>query len=171
MAELLWPSNNKERERERERERKRRRQKTRRWRKTGQSRQFETLSLSPFSLSLSHSLSPSSPPGGHFKKSSNHLPFSISLSFLRTKDVSWVPFVSPADPDRPRPVPDSEPDPGIRVPLLHWTRAEKHAGGNMVQNGIKLVFTLSVRSVKPWKYFNFPITFDNFYCLSTLMVA
>ena len=41
----------------------------------------------------------------------------------------------------------------------------------MVQNGIKLVFTLSVRRVKPWKYFNFPITFDNFYCLSTLMVA
>ena len=41
-SELLWPSNNKKRGR--------RRQKTRRWRKTGQSRQFETLSHSPLFL-------------------------------------------------------------------------------------------------------------------------
>ena len=64
--------------------------------------------------------------GGRFKKSSNHLPFSISL--LPRGERRLLGAIRLSD----RTVPDSEPDPGIRAPSLHWTRAEMHAGKDLV---------------------------------------
>ena len=68
--------------------------------------------------------------GGRFKKSSNHLPFSISLSpsLLRRGERRLLGAIRLSD----RTVPDSEPDPGISDPSLHWTLAEMHAGKELV---------------------------------------
>ena len=114
-SELLWPSNNKEGEEE-----DRKRDGGGKLASHGNSRHCLTL------LSFSSPLLLGLVAGGRFKKSSNHLPFSISL--LPRGERRLLGAIRLSD----RTVPDSEPDPGIRAPLLHWTRAEMHAGKELV---------------------------------------
>ena len=117
-SELLWPSNNKEGGRKREKKKTENETVEENWPVTAIRDIVSLSSLSPLLLGLVA--------GGRFKKSSNHLPFSISL--LPRGERRLLGAIRLSD----RTVPDSEPDPGIRAPSLHWTRAEMHAGKDLV---------------------------------------
>ena len=120
-SELLWPSNNKEGGRKREKKKTENETVEENWPVTAIRDIVSLSSLSPLLSSLVSWRAAVS------KSHPTIYPFP-SPSTLPRGERRLLGAIRLSD----RTVPDSEPDPGIRAPSLHWTLAEMHAGKDLV---------------------------------------